>query len=148
MFLNFVWPRRLACGILVPPTTLVPPAVEARSPTHWTARGVLKRTCIRTKMRQSSKVKTQETRGRHRTGEDLCSWSASEQRVCASQPEIAHSVSVHRREIVPNTSESADGARAKRWPQGERCRVVGQVLVRLQQQAPDQIGRASCRERV
>ena len=47
-FLNFIlnfkifWPCRAACGILVPWPGMepVPPAVEARSPNHWTIREV------------------------------------------------------------------------------------------------------------
>ena len=38
------WPRCVACRILVPPPGMepVPPAVEAQSPNHWTAREVPK----------------------------------------------------------------------------------------------------------
>ena len=42
IFYYFFWPRHVACGILVPRPGIkpAPPAVEARSPNHWTAREV------------------------------------------------------------------------------------------------------------
>ena len=41
-FFFFFWPRRAACGILVPQPGIkpAPPAVEAQSLNHWTAREV------------------------------------------------------------------------------------------------------------
>ena len=40
--LFFLWPHHAACGILVPPSGIKPesPAVEIRSPNHWTSRDV------------------------------------------------------------------------------------------------------------
>ena len=42
MILLFSWPRRVACGVLVPRPGIepVPPALGARSLNHWTARQV------------------------------------------------------------------------------------------------------------
>ena len=44
LIFKIFWMRRMACGILVtrPGIETVPPAVEARSPNHWTTREVLK----------------------------------------------------------------------------------------------------------
>ena len=40
LFFLIFWPHHAACGILVPRPGIepTPPAVEARSPNHWTAR--------------------------------------------------------------------------------------------------------------
>ena len=45
-------PHRMACGILVPLPGIkpIPPAVEAQSPNHWTAREVPQRTLFHGEM--------------------------------------------------------------------------------------------------